>query len=123
MTKSTKVAAVNTSATRDHAALAGELSQLALQAGYLNQRSASLPNVMGLPDGCTAPLQDIILRAQSTAEAVDANQAVQDAFTAYLAAPSPRFPHACKIQGHDSSAADMASIRHISCKMHNTIQI
>lgn len=89
MTKSTKVAAVNTSATRDHAALAGELSQLALQATYLNQRSASLPNVMGLPDGCTAPLQDIILRAQSTAEAVDANQAVQDAFTAYLAAQSP----------------------------------
>ena len=44
MTKSTKVAAVNNSATRDHAALAGELSQLALQAGYLNQRSASLPN-------------------------------------------------------------------------------
>ena len=77
MTKSTKVAAVNTSATRDHAALAGELSQLALQAGYLNQRSASLPNVMGLPDGCTAPLQDIILRAQSTAEAVDANQLAQ----------------------------------------------
>ena len=46
MTKSTKVAAVNTSATRDHAALAGELSQLALQATYLNQRSASLPNLI-----------------------------------------------------------------------------
>ena len=49
MTKSTKVAAVNTSATRDHAALAGELSQLALQAGYLNQRSASLPNITNPP--------------------------------------------------------------------------
>ena len=44
MTKSTKVAAFNYSATKDHAALAAELSQLALQATYLNQRSASLPN-------------------------------------------------------------------------------
>ena len=63
MTKSTKVAAVNTSATRDHAALAGELSQLALQAGYLNQRSASLPNqgwlwtVRGTQEILRGPLQ------------------------------------------------------------------
>ena len=44
MTKSTKSPAVNAAATKGHAALAAELSQLALQATYLNQRSASLPN-------------------------------------------------------------------------------
>ena len=59
MTKSTKVAAVNTSATRDHAALAGELSQLALQATYLNQRSASLPNAPSAGEGSTETANDI----------------------------------------------------------------